>query len=194
MQEGSGEISKATFEAILGPHVEVVQPTATQGYVATVEALEVTGFNTHTSCLVYLDVGPSAGFYVIRRNAGYLAISDWKFEQGKHFCPVEIGGGKYDAGAGETGAFTLSLNIDTPKDVDSFVVSGIGWKAGTNHQHPNIYATLRYLEGPVDPPPIDPPPVDPPPSNEEAKILILGAKVDLEAACAKLDEALELLP
>ena len=75
LQEGAGEITKAEFEAILGPNIEVIQPTATEGYIATVEALEVTGYDTHTSCLVYLDVGPPSQLKVIRQNAGYLASS-----------------------------------------------------------------------------------------------------------------------
>ena len=190
LHEGIGEITKEAFEAILGPNIKVVQPAATEGFIATIDALEVTSYDASTSSVLYLSVGPPAHLNVVRQNAGYLEINDWKFENGKHFCPVEIGGGKYDAGAGQVGPFTISLNIP-----NTFVVSGVGWKAGTNHQHPNIYATLRFVEPPVDPPvdppPIDPPPVDPPPV--EVKQLIIDAKLDLTKANLRLDEALRLL-
>ena len=198
LQEGVGEITKEAFEAILGPHVKVVQPTATEGYVATVDALEVTQYDASTSSIVYLNVGPPSWLGVRRQNAGDLVIKDWKHEGGKHFCPVEIGGGKYDAGAGQVGPFTLSLVTTEPGYVCSFVVSGIGWKAGTNHQHANIYATLKYLEGPVEPPPVEPPPVEPSPEPPpepltEVKALILAAKAQLAEAQLSLDRALELL-
>ena len=188
LQEGAGEITKEEFEAILGPNIKVVQPTATEGYVATVEALEVTALDAHTSCLVYLDVGPPSSLNVIRQNAGYLEINDWKHEGGRHFCPVEIGGGAYDAGAGETGPFTVSLG----KELSSFVVSGIGWKAGTNHQHPNLYVSLRYVEGPEPPP--EPPP-DPPPVTdiEKVKALIMQAQALWIRGDQKLNLALGIL-
>ena len=189
LQEGIGEITREEFEAILGPNVRVEQPPAgAAGYVATVEALEVTAYDAHTSCIVRLGVAPPQWLAVIRQNAGYMVIQDWKFEQGLHFCPVEIGGGKYDAGAGDTGPFTVSLGNTSVGGIASFVVRGVGWKAGTNHQHPNIHATIRYVEEPGPP---EPPPEPPPDGLRE---LVLRARARLYRALADLDRALELRP
>ncbi|GAG05336.1 unnamed protein product, partial [marine sediment metagenome] len=131
--------------------------------------------------------------WVRRQNGGNLLINDWKFEGGQWFCPVGIAGGPYDAtDPNQKGPFTLSLASTNPdENLETFILSGVGWDHNTNHRHPNAYVSLSG--GQPEPPPEPPePPPEPPP--DEVKVLLLAAKADLVQAILKIDQALELLP
>ena len=180
LQEGIGEITKAEFEEILGPNI-VVGPSSG----ATVTALEASRAETHMSCIVYLDQEPPLWLRVLRENSGYLLIKDWKFENGRYFCPVEISGGPYDATDPlQAGAFTLSM-FDVVASKVLVTISGIGWDHNTNHRHPNIYVSLQD-EPPVEPPiepPVEPPvepPTEPPTGGGLEKIEMLLKEILVE--------------
>ncbi len=176
-QEGAGQITQERFEAELGPNVVVEQSSG-----AIVTGLEVSRPETHMSCIVYLDQEPPPGLGVRRQNGGDLVIKDWKFEGGEWFCPVGIAGGPYDArDPAQKGPFTLSM-VNTLTEMETFVLSGVGWDHNENHQHPNVYVSLRA----VQPPPPPPPPPPPDPDINQVRAFILHAK-------ALLDDALELL-
>ena len=184
LQEGAGEITKAEFEAILGPNIRVGESVTAAGYCATVEALEASREAIYMSCIVNLDREPPPWLRVLRENGGYLPINDWKFENGRHFCPVEISGGPYDPlDPEQKGPYTLSL-FNTHVGAKLLTISGIGWNHRQNHQHPNLYVSLH--EGEPEPEP-EPEPPDPEPD------VIAQVRALIEEAQALLDEALELL-
>lgn len=182
LQEGGGEITKAEFEAILGPNITVGESVEVAGTYATVDALEASRENTHMSSIVYLDCAPPPWLGVLRENGGYLVIRDWKFEGGMHFCPVEISGGPYDPlDPKQKGPYRLSM-FHTVHKVKLLTISGVGWSHRVNHQHPNFKVSLHEGQPEPDPEP-DP---EPGPDLDRVRELIEDARV-------LLDEALRLL-
>jgi len=191
LQEGAGEISKAEFEAILGANITVGPSAEVAGYYATVDALEASREATHMSCIVNLDGAPPPWLGVLRENGGYLIIKDWKYENGRHFCPVGISGGPYDPqDPGQSGPFTLSL-FNTNVGAKLLTISGIGWNHRQNHQHPNLYVSLH--EGEPEPEPDPEPEPEPDPEPEPEPDVIAQVRALIVEARALLDEALELL-
>jgi len=204
------EITGEEFEEILGC-VEIHGPEGVGEWNAMVTALEVSTPATHMSFMVFLDQEPPEWLEVMRRWPGGVTIhNDWKYERmmvwdaelgvytnkWQHFMSVEVSGGKYDPGAGESGPFTFWMRAKPGRSIYSDKIGrgedenncGVGWKAGENHQHPNAYVSL--VQG------SDPEPPEPPPCGCNCKAIeaeIQCAKEHIMDADSHLDEAMKLM-